>query len=704
MFSPFLKGCLGLVIIGMGLIHSSHASPTAIDCSTEMNEDWKSLVCRETADNVDSDCLSTRWLPSSATTGLVVLMHGYTACPESFNDLATRLQSEGYAVFNVRTVGHGIEYEHCPTEEDCVNKDNVASLPVHADEYLAWVDEVNKAVRTEATALGVLDKVSVVGLSLGSALGTAAMIRDQDLYQRAVVYPPFYGVSVPDVDRSVQDCSGTKDECIENFINSLVGSVGDEGTGGTSSTNDLATFFASVLNDFITGDTLEGGYASIQSTLRPWAGETSARPTGLSKTGICNFRIKNLLAVHAIGEYALAGASSGKILSEVQFVLVERDGYTRNGMVAQAAKGVNFMINGLQEKSHMCIYRVKDNCDVATNGNECSPLGMEDQTVRFITTGTPFGDGTYSWDGTMDNCQVQNLNALPSNLFAQADEMVSVLLNCDTASITDEKLSAIAKDLSKAAGFSELTLQPVKNADVSDSHELGLFGSPAACSKVVMMVKNREIVSLASDETIYVKSATHFDEEGEEVSDSCPVEAKWDTSSSNLNQYYYGPFDSATSSSEAWIGFKEQYAHACEECGRTSGSGKDVSMYNYKWNENVGKRDFWEDEGKGWNEVISWWKWCPLGYERDSWKWWKAKCVIGDSTKFLGETCEDKDQCDNGFVRGLVDVTCAPTVNDENDPDWKCVFDEEANEVSPYASTCSCIGLIWCISDDCGGN
>lgn len=121
------------------------------------------------------------------------------------------------------------------------------------------------------------------------------------------------------------------------------------------------------------------------------------------------------------------------------------------------------------------------------------------------------------------------MDALPSSLFAQADEMVKVLLSTDTSTMTDEKLASIAADLSKAAGFAELALQPVKNAGVEDTHELALFGSPAACSKVVEMVKTRDITTLEHDATVYVKSASHFNEDGEEVSDSCPVEAKWAT-------------------------------------------------------------------------------------------------------------------------------------------------------------------------------
>jgi len=115
-------------------------------------------------------------------------------------------------------------------------------------------------------------------------------------------------------------------------------------------------------------------------------------------------------------------------------------------------------------------------------------------------------------------------------------------------------------------------------------------------------------------------------------------------------------------------------------------------------------RSFHEDTAKGWNKKTKWYKSCPGFYEKDSWFSWSPKCVIPKDTKFLGETCESKSQCDSDFVKGYVDTTCAPTNNDESDPQWKCVLDEDSGMVSPYANTCSCFGLIWCESSDCNGN
>ena len=240
-----------------GIAAALAARPAPEDCSSgavPVNTAWHTLVCPEQT-TVDPKCYSTHWLPTGEAKGLVVLMHGYTACPDSFDDLAEAFQAEGYAVFNVLTVGHGKTYNDCPTPEDCVNGDPIYELPVHADEYLSWVDEVNMAVAKEATRLNVLGKVNIIGLSLGSALATAALARDtakniplpdgsgsNKLYIRAVVFPPFYGVSVPNVDRQAQSCAGTKDECISSFAKSIAGRSSEGPSGSTADETEASGF------------------------------------------------------------------------------------------------------------------------------------------------------------------------------------------------------------------------------------------------------------------------------------------------------------------------------------------------------------------------------------------------------------------------------------------------------------------------------
>jgi hypothetical protein len=73
-------------LVLLGLLPSAHgASTPTTDCGSDSprNAAWNELVCAEASEHVPDLCQSSLWLPESgAAQGLVVLMHGYTACPE----------------------------------------------------------------------------------------------------------------------------------------------------------------------------------------------------------------------------------------------------------------------------------------------------------------------------------------------------------------------------------------------------------------------------------------------------------------------------------------------------------------------------------------------------------------------------------------------------------------------------------------------
>ena len=145
------------------------------------------------------------------------------------------------------------------------------------------------------------------------------------------------------------------------------------------------------------------------------------------------------------------------------------------------------------------------------------------------------------------------------------------------------------------------------------------------------------------------------------VSSACtiPSDERW---GENSIQYRTEPI-ADNSGGLTYLGWLPEY----QECETSGSSGSRVGLpdgstgwvtmynYNYAWNVEVGMRTFWEKSAQGFNSKPSWYKTCPHGYERDS--WWKGKCVIPSSTKFLGETCSDKDQCHNDFTKKYVDTT-----------------------------------------------
>eukprot|EP01083_Nonionella_stella_P112671 331762_1 len=46
--------------------------------------------------------------------GLAILYHGFSSCPDQFNDFASKLQAECWNVYLVTSQGHGVHF--CPTD------------------------------------------------------------------------------------------------------------------------------------------------------------------------------------------------------------------------------------------------------------------------------------------------------------------------------------------------------------------------------------------------------------------------------------------------------------------------------------------------------------------------------------------------------------------------------------------------------------
>jgi hypothetical protein len=187
----------------------------------------------------------------------------------------------------------------------------------------------------------------------------------------------------------------------------------------------------------------------------------------------------------------------------------------------------------------------------------------------------------------------------------------------------------------------------------------------------------------------------------------CPdAAATWTTDATELAKYRNDPLTDREGN-KVYLGFKNEYEEACASSGFIEKDGVVLYGYNFAWNAEVATREFWEDADKGFATVPSWWKGCPAPYTRSWWNWFRnGPCELPDDTKFLGESCETKSQCANDVVHGYVDVTCAPTNNDVNDPQLQCVFDEDSTAVARSDTKCECAeGERWCTNNaDCNGN
>ena len=247
--------------------------------------------------------------------------------------------------------------------------------------------------------------------------------------------------------------------------------------------------------------------------------------------------------MHAVGQQAVAAAMKGQVLAdEVQFAPAERDGYTRNGLIGQAATGLSMA----GKKVHVCMYRVAPECKGTPeidSSNRCGvphsciapednlaqgPLywwpQMERDSVAFLSRGTPFSsdNALQQWDGNLSVCERLDLKSLPRDLVAEVPTLLQLGVKLANGRALETALQSVAAILSNVTGVPRWIIQPVlkstiqqfqaqKNRrraldDPADAAELAFLAPPDAAAKVIGLV-NRSKLELP--EGIQLISATY---------------------------------------------------------------------------------------------------------------------------------------------------------------------------------------------------
>ena len=375
-------------------------------CTSTTKTTWETYVCgitqRGAVKPVDSRCFPRSYSSDTAVKGAVLLFHGYTACPDSLDSVATKLASEGFHVYAFLTVGHGRALGNCAgTGVDCVGNTPVDELPTTSDAYAAFVKSSTSIFGGEVARRGLsraTHSLGVAGLSLGGALAANALVQDSGkLFNTGLLVNPFLGITVPPLDATVAGCLGTSmsldttafDTCLRSLVGKLLSSFAGQNSAANTTTllasqqytaaaKALRNGLALVLRRYLPDPTLlRGGYATLQDVARfaivqlvrtpglvaqlnltaalespmGWGAGCAAQGAN-GRAGYCDFRVKHLLAVHALGQVTEANATF--IKAPLASVLVERDGTSRNGL---AAKLVRTPLLVSSSKAAMCVYR-----------------------------------------------------------------------------------------------------------------------------------------------------------------------------------------------------------------------------------------------------------------------------------------------------------------------------------------------------------
>jgi alpha-beta hydrolase superfamily lysophospholipase len=162
-----------LFLAPVGVAETSGAPRPAATFDAAMSR-FAEVEARETAKgDLLAECRSRVLSDGARTAQSIVLLHGYTNCPQQFQRLGEQLQAAGFNVYIPLMPEHGeADREHTSLDR------------LKTEELIAWANESTDI----ATGLG--DRVTVVGLSGGGTVASYLGQFREDV-DRAITMAPF---------------------------------------------------------------------------------------------------------------------------------------------------------------------------------------------------------------------------------------------------------------------------------------------------------------------------------------------------------------------------------------------------------------------------------------------------------------------------------------------------------------------------------
>lgn len=180
-----------LLLLGGCADQPSWTPPPAFDGAADatLDDRWKVYASGARQVALLPDCAPRRVepVPGVPLRGTVLLLHGYSACPQQYFELAERLATRGYRSLIPLLPGHG-------RARRADGSDDVSGLPTGGTwraSFDAYAQALNTIMRS-ATGERIL-----VGLSGGGATALHTALAAPALYDRLLVLSPFFDVAAP---------------------------------------------------------------------------------------------------------------------------------------------------------------------------------------------------------------------------------------------------------------------------------------------------------------------------------------------------------------------------------------------------------------------------------------------------------------------------------------------------------------------------
>lgn len=283
--------------------------------------------------------------------GLVILFHGFTACPQQFFAIGKRLAEAGFDVLIPLNPGHGMRTDTGVKEQASLpNKEN------YREASNQFISTINGIARMYAAPVKV-----VAGLSLGGTYAAAAVAEDATLYQRAIIMTPFLR------------------------LNGLIANI----VGGVNNIDELTRS----INPDATGTLTQ----RILSQTIGW-GDGCRQETQAGRQGICNFDFTHLVGAQQFG-WELS--RDRQIQGRLQFILVEGDTAVDNNRIKWYYENKIIAFNSTKS---LCFYPKPANHSLASRFDRPEEdkfwlKAFEEDLIRYVVEGTFWGHASGQIDG-----------------------------------------------------------------------------------------------------------------------------------------------------------------------------------------------------------------------------------------------------------------------------------------------------------------
>lgn len=151
---------------------------------------WQDHVAEAAQLDLQPGCQPYYLAPKGPVKGAVILLHGFTACPQQNDGLAPLMAAEGYHVLVPLLPGHG---RRAWQSADGKWHDNLKDMPRRETfhEYRDFSRQLAELVKDEP------GQHLILGASMGGAVAGSAMLQSPRVFDRGMILAPLFDIPGP---------------------------------------------------------------------------------------------------------------------------------------------------------------------------------------------------------------------------------------------------------------------------------------------------------------------------------------------------------------------------------------------------------------------------------------------------------------------------------------------------------------------------